>query len=112
MGTQIQEEEMERWAQIRFLIASTLNILVFIVMWGQYAGMEARLRGKVYQASDATVEMNRTLYSDILKLNQNTQKMLFAEYAAYDAYLKETDKRYPAWRAKYNLRVSSSSNEQ
>ena len=98
---------MERWAQIRFLIASTLNILVFIVMWGQYAGMEARLRGKVYQASDATVEMNRTLYSDILKLNQNTQKMLFAEYAAYDAYLKEHDDTYPSWRTDYRLRVVS-----
>ena len=42
-----QRKQLYKWLQIRFLLGTTGGILLFLVMWGSYAGLEARLLGQM-----------------------------------------------------------------
>jgi len=83
----------EKWLQIRFLIGTGMFILLFLVMWGSYAGLEARVKGEVRISN----EKNEQMVSDA------TKDMSF-HYTLYDAYAREHDPQYVSWFNDYRLK--------
>lgn len=65
-------------------------------MWGQYSGLESRMKGFVYQAGDEMRDKVQSAYMD-----------MGAHYTLYDAYAKEHDPTYISWLADYRLRMKS-----